>query len=68
MPVADEIEIRVNSVEQLFNSLDPAPFRERELDSKAERYIVSYAREVPAQLAVKLVVYLHGAASEPSGQ
>ncbi len=66
MPVANEIEIRVNSVEQLFNSLDPAPFRERELDSKAERYIVSYAREVPAQLAVKLIVYLHGAASEPA--
>ena len=66
MPVAGEIEIRVNSVEQLFNSLDPAPFRERELDSKAERHIVSYAREVPGQLAIKLIVYLHDAASEPA--
>ena len=39
-----EIEIRIKSIEQLFNSLDPAPFRERELDREAERHIVSYAR------------------------
>lgn len=66
MAAADEIEIRINAVEQLFNSLDPAPFRERELDSTAERHIVSYAREIPRQLAIKLIVYLHGADTDPA--
>ncbi len=66
MPVADEIEIRVNSVEQLFNSLDPAPFRERELDREAERHIVSYAREAAADQPLKLVVYLPPATPEPA--
>lgn len=26
------IEIRLNSVQQVFNSLDPAPFHEKDLD------------------------------------
>lgn len=55
---AEEIEIRIKSVDQLFNSLDPAPFRERELDREAERHIVGYAREVAASRPIKLVIYL----------
>jgi len=53
-----EIEIRIKSIEQLFNSLDPAPFRERELDREAERHIVSYARETTADQPLNLVIYL----------
>ncbi|MBP5996314.1 MAG: hypothetical protein KA535_00035 [Azonexus sp.] len=53
-----EIEIRIKSIEQLFNSLDPAPFRERELDREAERHIVSYAREATADQPLNLVIYL----------
>ncbi len=53
-----EIEIRIKSIEQLFNSLDPAPFRERELDREAERHIVSYAREASADQPLNLVIYL----------
>jgi hypothetical protein len=30
------IELRIESVPQIFHSLDPSPFRERELDKKAE--------------------------------
>ena len=66
MAAADEIEIRINTVEQLFNGLDPAPFRERELDSKAELHIVSYAREIPPQLAIKLIVYLQDTEIAPA--
>lgn len=55
---AEEIEIRIKSVDQLFNSLDPAPFRERELDREAERHIVAYAREVAAGRPIKLVINL----------
>ena len=61
-----EIEIRIKSIEQLFNSLDPAPFRERELDREAERHIVSYAREVAASQPLKLVIYLPPATLEPA--
>ncbi len=66
MTNAEEIEIRIKSIEQLFNSLDPAPFRERELDREAERHIVSYAREAAADQPLKLVVYLPPATPEPA--
>lgn len=61
-----EIEIRIKSVEQLFNSFDPAPFRERELDREAERHIVSYAREIAAGSPVELVIYLPPATIVPT--
>lgn len=61
-----EIEIRIKSIEQLFNSLDPAPFRERELDREAERHIVAYAREVAASQPIKLVIYLPRTTQEPA--
>ena len=66
MTNAEEIEIRIKSIEQLFNSLDPAPFRERELDREAERHIVSYAREAAADQPLRLVIYLPPAAPEPA--
>jgi hypothetical protein len=66
MTNAKEIEIRIKSVEQLFNSFDPAPFRERELDSDAERHIVSYAREAATSSPVELVIYLPPATITPT--
>ncbi len=66
MTNAEEIEIRIKSVDQLFNSLDPAPFRERELDREAERHIVAYAREVAASQPIKLVIYLPTATLGPA--
>ena len=41
------IELQVSRVEQLFHTLDPQPFRERDLDSDAEEFIVGWARELP---------------------
>ncbi len=38
------IEIRVNEIAQLFHTLDPFPFREKDLDREAEDYIVGWAR------------------------
>ncbi|HXH03504.1 MAG TPA: hypothetical protein VNN09_09305 [Candidatus Competibacteraceae bacterium] len=52
------IEIRLHRLEQLFNSLDPAPFHERDLDPDAEQYIVSAAEELPAHEAFRLVFHL----------
>lgn len=39
------IELRLNSVGQLFNTMDPSPFHERDLDHDAEEFILSWARE-----------------------
>ncbi|MGH9384529.1 MAG: hypothetical protein ACRD2N_09610 [Vicinamibacterales bacterium] len=40
-----ELELHVGDLDQLFNSIDPAPFRERDLDPKAEEFIVGWAQE-----------------------
>jgi hypothetical protein len=43
---------------QLFNSMDPAPFRQRDLDPNASAYIVEWAEEVPADQSLSLVLHL----------
>jgi hypothetical protein len=57
------IEIRVDQVSQLFDSLDPFPFRERDLDSDAEEYIVGWAQELPRDRPLTIVVHLPEAES-----
>jgi hypothetical protein len=52
------IEIRLNSVQQLFNSFDPSPFHEKDLDADAEEYIVDAVREFPLAAPLKLVFHL----------
>jgi hypothetical protein len=52
------IEVRVRELNQLFNSMDPSPFYEKELDADAEEFIVGWARELPADEPFGLVVYL----------
>ena len=52
------IEIRIEDISQLFHSLDPFPFRERDLDDDAEEFIVSWAREIPADQPLKIIVPL----------
>jgi hypothetical protein len=41
------IQVRIHELRQLFNSIDPSPFRERDLDPDCEEFIVSWAREMP---------------------
>jgi hypothetical protein len=50
------ITISLAQVEQLFNTMDPSPFHERDLDDKAEQYIVGYAREMPRGQPFRLIV------------
>jgi len=52
------IEISLNRLSQLFNSLDPSPFHERDLDQDAEEYIVSSAEEIGRQRPIALVIHL----------
>ncbi|WP_237355902.1 hypothetical protein [Xanthobacter sp. YC-JY1] len=57
-PAGSTIEIRVERVPQLFNMLDPFPFRERDLDAEAEAFIVEWARELPRGAPISIVVHL----------
>lgn len=53
-----KIEMRLSRLAQLFNSLDPAPFHERDLDQDAEEYIVGSAEELPRHLPLRLLIHL----------
>lgn len=53
-----KIEINLARLSQLFNSLDPSPFHERDLDHDAEEYIVNSAEEIPRQSPLCLVIHL----------
>lgn len=57
-PAGDAIELRVDDVSQLFQTLDPFPFREKDLDQEAEDYIVGWARELPAMQPIAIVIHL----------
>ena len=52
------IEVSVRELDQLFDSMDPSPFHERDLDRSAHEYILSTAKELSAKEPVALVVYL----------
>ena len=52
------IEIRLREVRQLFHTLDPAPFHEKDLDSAAEEYLLEACREAGTDRPVRLIVYL----------
>ena len=52
------IEISLTQVAQLFNSFDPSPFQEKELDDEADRYIFTATREIGADKPFKLVIHL----------
>ncbi|MBD9649901.1 hypothetical protein IB267_16200 [Ensifer sp. ENS09] len=56
------IPIRIDQLSRLFNSLDPTPFHERDLDEDAERFIVDWAEDAPNDQAIAIVVQL------PSGE
>ena len=52
------IEVHVTDLKQLFHSLDPTPFRQRDLDPKAEEFIAGWARELDADKPIGLVVHV----------
>ena len=57
-PAGDAIEIRIEDIAQLFESLDPFPFREKDLNKEAEEFIVSWARELPLNQPLTIVVHI----------
>lgn len=58
------IEVSLRRLPQLFNSLDPSPFHEKDLDPDADAYMVGAARELGAGAPFKLVIHLPAAELE----
>ena len=52
------IEVHVAELERLFNPIDPSPLPDRELDSKTEEFIVSWARGTRRDASLALMVYV----------
>jgi hypothetical protein len=52
------IELRLQEISQLFNTLDPFPFRDRDLAVEAEDYIVGWAQDLPKDGAIHIVIHL----------
>jgi hypothetical protein len=52
------LDLHLAELRQLFNSMDAAPFRERDLDPVAEQFIVEWAREARPDAALALTVHL----------
>ena len=52
------IELRLASPRQLFNTIDPSPFHEKDLDEAAERYIVGAVENFPDGTALQLQLHL----------
>ncbi|HJQ09573.1 MAG TPA: hypothetical protein VJ840_00950 [Gemmatimonadaceae bacterium] len=62
------IQIRTTELRQLFNPIDPSPLPERDLESKAEDFIVSWARasRSDARFALQIRVERQDASDKPS--
>lgn len=52
------IRLRLRELAQLFNSMDPSPFHDRDLDADAEEFIVGWARELAHDRELELVIQL----------
>ena len=61
-PGAQVSKVRVAELRQLFDAIDPSPFRERDLDPHAEQFIVEWARDLPRDAPLALRVHLERAA------
>jgi hypothetical protein len=52
------IEIRLRAINQLFNSMDPSPFHEKDLDHDAEEFMLSWVQEYHRHDPVTLVIHV----------
>src|SRR5438128_1567730 len=57
-PGSGPIRVQVRDLTQIFNSIDPSPFQDRDLDAGAEQFIVSWARDLPTGEELELVVQI----------
>jgi hypothetical protein len=62
-PNAEVIEVQMTELQQLFNSIDPTPFHERDLDPAVEQFIVDWSLDVPNTKPLALLVRI----AQPAG-
>ncbi len=55
------IEIQLDEIDQLFHTLDPAPFQRKDLDPAAAEYLEDAVREIGRAHALRVVVHLPAA-------
>jgi hypothetical protein len=58
MPGVHHIELNLHDEDQLFNTMDPSPFHEKDLDDDAAEFILSWAQEFHRPEPVDLIVHL----------
>ena len=58
VPGSNIIETRVAELRQLFSAIDPSPFHERDLDPRAEEFIVGWAEDLPRDARLALLIHL----------
>ena len=54
-PGTEVIEVHLSELGQIFNSMDPSPFHEKDLDGDAEEFIVGWAKELPPRTSRRRV-------------
>jgi hypothetical protein len=52
------VDVRVSSIEQLFDNRDPAPFRERDLDPDLAEYLLDAGEDLADEHRFRIVVWL----------
>lgn len=61
------IRIRVQHLNQLFQTLDPFPFRERDLDAGVEDYVVGWAGSLGRRSPLAITIHLPIGQGPPEG-
>lgn len=61
------IRLRIQHLNQLFHTLDPFPFRERDLDAQVEEYVVGWARELGARGQLTISIHMPSAQARAEG-
>ncbi len=62
------LELRIRDLSQLFNSLDPTPFLNKDLDQEAEAYIETWARTISPKDRLHLTIHMDSAALHGDSQ
>ena len=57
-PHAQHLELRVREIGQLFNSMDPTPFLNKDLDREAEAFIETWALGLPPDSQLHLTIHV----------
>ncbi|MGY3303821.1 hypothetical protein ACVK1X_003120 [Pseudomonas sp. PvR086] len=52
------LQLRVSELAQLFNSMDPTPFLNKDLDRDAEAFIETWAAEFPSDSLLRITIHL----------